>query len=86
MATPDDELGAIAQLIADGDDDAAFARVRARLGWPRGKELLDADVPAWLEKIILHALAKNPAFRFASMDAFALALRFRLLHIGAALE
>ncbi len=36
---------------------------------------LRADVPAWLEKIILHALAKNPAFRFASMDAFALALR-----------
>jgi serine/threonine protein kinase len=36
---------------------------------------LRADVPAWLEKIILHALAKNPAFRFASMDAFAVALR-----------
>ena len=42
-----DELAAIKALITSGDDRAAFARVRARLGWPRGKEL--TDVAAWLD-------------------------------------
>ena len=42
-----DELAAIKTLIDSGDDRAAFARVRARLAWPRGKEL--GDVAAWLE-------------------------------------
>jgi hypothetical protein len=41
-----DELVAIGALIDSGDERAAFARVRARLGWPRGKEL--PDVAAWL--------------------------------------
>jgi serine/threonine protein kinase len=36
---------------------------------------LRADVPAWLEKIILHALAKKADFRFASMEEFGHALR-----------
>jgi tRNA A-37 threonylcarbamoyl transferase component Bud32 len=36
---------------------------------------LRADVPPWLEKIILHALAKKADYRFASMEEFGLALR-----------
>jgi serine/threonine-protein kinase len=35
---------------------------------------LRADVPSWLEKIILHALAKKADFRFASMEEFGHAL------------
>ncbi len=42
----DDDAAAIAQLVAEGDERAAFARLRARMGWPRGKEL--PDLPAWL--------------------------------------
>ena len=45
--TDPEELAAIRALIASGDDRAAFARVRARLSWPHGKEV--ADVAAWLE-------------------------------------
>lgn len=44
--TDRDELSAIQALLDAGDDRAAFARVRARLAWPRGKEL--TDVPSWL--------------------------------------
>jgi hypothetical protein len=36
---------------------------------------LNPQVPKHLEKIILHALAKKPEFRFASMDDFRSALR-----------
>ena len=32
-------------------------------------------MPPALEKIVLHALAKKPEFRFASMDEFRSALR-----------
>ncbi len=45
--TDRDELAAIAALIEGGDDREAFARVRARLAWPRGKELV--EVASWLE-------------------------------------
>jgi hypothetical protein len=41
-----DELSAIQALLDAGDDRAAYARVRARLAWPRGKEL--GDVASWL--------------------------------------
>lgn len=45
--TERDELAAIAAMIAGGEDREAFARVRARLAWPRGKEI--ADVASWLD-------------------------------------
>jgi hypothetical protein len=41
-----DERMAITELIAAGDDDAALARLRARLRWPGGKQL--DDLAAWL--------------------------------------
>lgn len=44
--TDRDELSSIQSLLDAGDDRAAYARVRARLAWPRGKEL--TDVAAWL--------------------------------------
>ena len=36
---------------------------------------LREDTPAWLEKLILHALAKKQAFRLGTMEAFGNALR-----------
>jgi len=42
----DDELAAVTALIAAGDDRAAFGKLRARLGWPRGKDA--ADLAAWI--------------------------------------
>ena len=36
---------------------------------------LNPAVPPALEKIVLHALAKKPEFRFASMEEFRTALR-----------
>ena len=42
----DDDVAAIAALIADGDDQAAYALLRARVGWPRGKEL--PELPVWI--------------------------------------
>jgi hypothetical protein len=58
----DDELAAIAALIAAGDDRAAFARLRGRLAWPRGKDVPAAELPRWLELLAtitnrLHATA-----------------------------
>jgi hypothetical protein len=44
--TDRDELTEIQALIDARDERAAFARVRARLAWPRGKDL--TDVTAWL--------------------------------------
>ena len=46
----DDPL-AIARLIADGDDQAAFGRLRARLGWPSGKTIAAAELPRWLDLV-----------------------------------
>nr|HEX4316601.1 hypothetical protein [Kofleriaceae bacterium] len=44
-----DDLASIAELIARGDDSAAFARLRAQLGWPHGRDLADGDLPRYLE-------------------------------------
>jgi hypothetical protein len=52
-----DDLAAINALIDSGDDRAAFARVRARLGWPRGKEL--GDVAGWLDALARLAAGKG---------------------------
>ncbi len=40
-----DDVASIAQLIAAGDDQQALARLRARLGWPAGR---DIDLVPWL--------------------------------------
>jgi hypothetical protein len=52
-----DELVAIRALIDSGDDRAAFARVRARLAWPVGKEV--ADVSEWLDLLAQLAAARG---------------------------
>lgn len=57
--TDRDELAAIRAMIAGGDERAAFARVRARLAWPRGKELV--DVAAWLEVLAQLAVGRGAA-------------------------
>src|SRR5580698_2731493 len=44
-----DEVATIAELIARGDDTAAFARLRAHLGWPHGRDLGDGELPRYLE-------------------------------------
>jgi hypothetical protein len=41
-----DERAAIRALIADGNDDAALARLRARMRWPDGKQL--PELASWL--------------------------------------
>lgn len=55
--TDRDELAAIAALIDGGDDREAFARVRARLAWPRGKDL--GEVASWLELLARLAAARG---------------------------
>jgi hypothetical protein len=42
------EPGAIASLIAAGDDRAAFAQLRAGFGWPAGKAISPDELPRWL--------------------------------------
>lgn len=51
----DDELAAVAALIAAGDDRAAFDTLRARLGWPHGKAA--PDFFAWIA--VLGTLAER---------------------------
>lgn len=41
-----DERAAIAALVADGDERSAYARLRARLAWPHGKQV--EEFAAWL--------------------------------------
>jgi hypothetical protein len=43
-----DDPAGIERLIADGDDHAALAGLRARLGWPTGKAIAADDLPRWL--------------------------------------
>ena len=47
----DDDATAIERMIAEGDDHAAFGRLRARLGWPTGKSVATAELPRWLELV-----------------------------------
>jgi hypothetical protein len=58
MSDPD-EIAAIKSLIESGDDREAFGRVRARLAWPRGKEL--SDVATWLELLAQLAAGRGAA-------------------------
>ncbi|MDQ3367009.1 MAG: hypothetical protein M3680_16420 [Myxococcota bacterium] len=39
----------IATLIAAGEDQAAFAKLRTGFGWPAGKTIELAELPTWLE-------------------------------------
>lgn len=74
-AVADEELAdvaAVAALVAAGDDHGAYARLRARVGWPRGKEL--PELPAWMGLLgtlaerrgskdladLAHAVARDP--------------------------
>ena len=47
----DDEAGAIEEAIASGNDQAAFDRLRARLGWPTGRSIAAAELPRWMNLI-----------------------------------
>ncbi len=38
----------VRKLIAAGDDRAALGMLRARLGWPAGKRIAVAELPAWV--------------------------------------
>jgi hypothetical protein len=44
--TEQEELAAISALVAAGDERAAVARLRARFGWPHGKQV--ENLAAWL--------------------------------------
>ena len=44
----DDSPDAIKELVAAGEDRAAYARLVGRLGWPHGRELAKADVPRYV--------------------------------------
>src|SRR6185503_8378695 len=46
MAEADDDVAAIAQVIAGGDQRAGYAQLAARIGWPRGKDL--PELAPWL--------------------------------------
>ena len=48
MSQHDEELAAISQLMAAGDDQAAFTHLRAAFGWPAGKTIAANDLPRWL--------------------------------------
>jgi hypothetical protein len=43
-----DDAAAIERLIAAGDDQAAFGRLRSRLGWPAGRTVETPELPRWL--------------------------------------
>src|SRR5688500_9261999 len=64
--TDRDELAAIGALIDSGEDREAFSRLRARLAWPRGKEL--ADVSAWLN-LLARLAAGRGAVELAEVAA-----------------
>ena len=46
--TDGDEVAAIERLIADGDDDAAYTRLRTAIGWPAGKLIAAPELPRYL--------------------------------------
>ena len=48
MMSDGDEAAAIEAMIAEGDDAAAFSRLRSALGWPAGKLIPVPDLPRWL--------------------------------------
>jgi hypothetical protein len=45
---PENDLAAIAALIAQGEDQAAFTRLRTSFGWPHGKAIPGNELPRWL--------------------------------------
>ena len=46
--TDQEDTTAIAELIARGDEQGAFGRLVTRLGWPRGRDLTESELPKYL--------------------------------------
>ncbi|MEO6773554.1 MAG: hypothetical protein ABI467_11105, partial [Kofleriaceae bacterium] len=49
-----DDLAAIAAALAGGDERGAFTKLRARFGWPRGKQLgrgTSSELAPWIEML-----------------------------------
>ncbi|HLL22249.1 MAG TPA: hypothetical protein VK427_08960 [Kofleriaceae bacterium] len=44
----EDEIAAVAALISQGEDHAAFTRLRTAFGWPAGKGVASTELPRWL--------------------------------------
>src|SRR5688572_6191519 len=44
----DPELAAITDLISQGEEQAAFTRLRSSFGWPAGKAIPTSELPRWL--------------------------------------
>src|SRR5213078_27500 len=61
-----DPTAAIARLLAEGDDRAAFDQLRAQLGWPSGKAIPAAELPRWLE-LVAQLAARRGAERLAEL-------------------
>ena len=57
----EDDASAVAQLLAAGDAQTAFARLRAVLAWPRGRELGPAELARWLGLLAELAAARGAA-------------------------
>src|SRR5438132_1443087 len=53
------ELEEVAAQLSAGDERGAFGRLRSRLGWPRGKELLGQELPAWIGLLAQFADARG---------------------------
>ena len=61
-----DPTAAIARLLAEGDDRAAFDQLRAQLGWPSGKAIPAAELPRWLD-LVAQLAARRGAERLAEL-------------------
>lgn len=55
----EDEAATIEGMIAAGDDDAAFAELRTRFGWPAGKQVAPALLPRWLASVAELAIRRG---------------------------
>jgi hypothetical protein len=67
VTTPSEDAVArdeVRRLIAGGDDRAAFAKLRSRLGWPAGKSIATSDLPAWIA-MLGELVARRGAERLA---------------------
>jgi hypothetical protein len=64
----DDELAAIAALISQGEDQAAFTRLRTSFGWPAGKAIDTAELPRWLA-VLADLAARRGADPLAEITA-----------------
>jgi hypothetical protein len=49
--TDHEDTTSIAELIARGDEQAAYGQLVTRLGWPRGRELTESELPKYLSLV-----------------------------------